>query len=166
MIQPIRSLDPITHFYNLITDFWSRLQVIEFDDLRFHNLNRQNEKCGKHVVTRLSGYTAKTHPSSPWANRGPRAPPPWSSVGGIVVFKGPIGVRIAMLPDKKLGLTTCGGHFSKWPPRNLLSPISRVLVHVGSWFRCLVLHFLRLGIRWKHSWACQTIATCLDLKKV
>ena len=111
------------------------------------------------------GHARVRNEDSPWANMGPHAPPSWSSVGGIIVFRGPIGVRIEMLPEKKLGLTTYGGHFSKWPPQNLLSPISRVLVHVGSWFWCLVLHFLRLGIRWKHSWACQTIATCLDLKK-
>ena len=84
---------------------------------------------------------------SPWANGGPRAPPPWSSVSGTILFRRLSGIILAMLPEKKLGLTTSFGHFSKWPPHNLRFPISRKLLHVESWFGGLNLYFLGQGIR-------------------
>ena len=91
---------------------------------------------------------------SPWANGGPHAPPPpppppplWSSASGTILLRGLSGIILAMLPGKKLGLTTNFGHFSKWPPQNLRFPISRKLLHVGSWFGGLNLYFLGQGIR-------------------
>ena len=43
--------------------------------------------------------------SSPWANRGPHVlPPPWSSVSGAILFRGPSGIILAMLLEQKLGL--------------------------------------------------------------
>ena len=71
--------------------------------------------------------------------------PPWSSVSGTILFRGPSGIILAMLL-KKIGLTTNFGHFSKWPPQNLRFPISPKLLHVGSWFWGLNLYLLGQGI--------------------
>ena len=40
--------------------------------------------------------------SSPWANGGPRAPPPHTPtpVSGTILFRGPPGIILAMLPEK------------------------------------------------------------------
>ena len=53
---------------------------------------------------------------SPWAQRGHRAPPPGSSMSGIILFSGPHWSIIEMLTPYKLGRPHLFGHFSKWPP--------------------------------------------------
>ena len=58
-----------------------------------------------------------TYVYSPWATGDPHAPPPHPP------------------PLKKLGLTTNFGQILRFP-------ISRKLLHVGSWFWCLNLYFL------------------------
>ena len=57
---------------------------------------------------------------------------PWSSMSGTILFRGLSGIILAMLPEKR-GLPNIFSHFSKWPPQNLRFPISRKLLHVGSW---------------------------------
>ena len=83
---------------------------------------------------------------SPWANGGPRAPPmilrEWYHF-----VQGTLRNHISDVTRKKLGLTTNFSHFSKWLPQNLIFPISRKLLHVGSWFWGLNLYFLGQGIR-------------------
>ena len=96
---------------------------------------------------------------SPWANAPP--PPPMILREWYHFVHGPSGIILAMLPEKKLGLTTNFGHFSKWPPQNLRFPISRKLLRVGSWFGGLNLYFLGQGIRWTHYTAWQTIIMCV-----
>ena len=54
---------------------------------------------------------------SPWARRGHRAPlPPLLFKSCTILFRGLLGMILAMLPEKKLGRNMGFGHFSKWPP--------------------------------------------------
>ena len=40
---------------------------------------------------------------SPWANGGPHAHTPWSSMSDTILFKGPSEITLAMLPEKRTG---------------------------------------------------------------
>ena len=94
---------------------------------------RQYKNHWKCVFIDLLDQNQPTLCFSPWANGGPFATP-WSSISGTILFRGPSGIILAMLPEKKMGLTTNFGHFPKWPLQNLRFSISRKLLHVGSWF--------------------------------
>ena len=51
---------------------------------------------------------------SPWAERGHRAPPPpLLSKSASNLFRGLLGMLLAMLPEKKLGRNMSFGHFLK-----------------------------------------------------
>ena len=121
----------------------------------------------QHIMAQWNPIVLAIITISPWANGGPRATPhphphpPWSSVSGTILFRGPSEIILAMLPPKKLVLTTNFDHFSKWPPQNLRFPISQKLLHVGSCFLGQNLYFLGQGIRYTHYTAWQTIIMCV-----
>ena len=77
-----------------------------------------------------------------------------------------LGNHISDVTRKKLGLTTHFGHFSKWPPRNQRIPISRVLLHIGSWFKSLNIYLLGQGIKQLYYWAWQTIIISVKWKTI
>jgi len=88
---------------------------------------------------------------SPWARYTHHAPPPGTYGTRLILFMGLPWTWKVDATITKLGWTTYGRPFSKWPPENpeiTFSPITQLLRQIEIRYWCLHLCFRGWGIHW------------------